>query len=36
MKDQLEMNGYAPDEITDDRLYEEMLDTMLPTLMMSE
>jgi len=27
MKDQLEMNGYAPDEITEDRLYEEMLDT---------
>lgn len=27
MKDQLEMNGYTPDEITEDRLYEEMLDT---------
>lgn len=27
MKDQLEMNGYDPDEITEDRLYKEMLDT---------
>ena len=27
MKEQLLENGYAPDEITEDRLYEEMLDT---------
>lgn len=27
MKEQLSENGYAPDEITEDRLYEEMLDT---------
>lgn len=27
MKEQLEMNGHTPDEITEDRLYEEMLDT---------
>ena len=27
MKEQLEMNGVSSDEITEDRLYEEMLDT---------
>lgn len=27
MKEQLSENGYAPDEITEDRLYEEMLET---------
>ena len=27
MKEQLEMNGVSGDEITEDRLYEEMLDT---------
>lgn len=27
MKEQLAENGYAPDEITEDRLYEEMLET---------
>ena len=25
MKEQLAKNGYSPDEITEDRLYEEML-----------
>ena len=27
MKEQLAENGYSPDEITEDRLYEEMLET---------
>ena len=27
LKEQLAENGYSPDEITEDRLYEEMLET---------